>query len=551
MLLEPEAALEFVNIIDQFDETSEGKAYSIESLKEDFAHAQRLLGKAPARPPETTAAAILLDSARRIIGVEGARDMLQRCISTLDLGEKLTFSPDVNLDEDEVFNHLTAGERRFLPIKLQDDGSFVTAVLYREQKDSSGNAPKEDRYLFALRADSGWSPELQSSLKRLNLTAAELNLLENLRSHERMPALANRLGVSSNTIRSQIKSIFSKLGVSTQTELIQFRRDILELSGVVESRMGVAKALLDKKAYPIAPPGQVWPARQSATLKNGRVISFRIFGPADGEPVLVLHGAYSGSMIPDGFYPCAEGVGVRLICPDRPGYGGSSPSNGQTVAEAAGEAAELMARLGYTSYPIISIAIATAFAIECARSNPSVTGLLLSSPHFGSAPIDKANPRLGLIVRHEVMKRAPWVMADAVRIAMQNLTRTSAVQIARELWRGSPKDFEMITATGLDNYFADVALDASHSPIDGPVWELEALAKYQFSLSGLECPISIHYGARDVLTDNESVAALFEDHSKCEIERYDDAGHLCFFSHWQNILVRARTMTSTPTLHNV
>ncbi|MEO1136428.1 MAG: hypothetical protein AAFW68_07445 [Pseudomonadota bacterium] len=142
------------------------------------------------------------------------------------------------------------------------------------------------------------------------------------------------------------------------------------------------------------------------------------------------------------------------------------------------------------------------------------------------------------MIRHELMERAPWLMGDAVRSAMTNLTRPSAAQIARELWRKSPSDLEFITKNKVDEYFADVTLDAMHRPMDGPMWEMEALADYQFSLDSIDCPVLIVQGEQDALTDNDAITALFGRHGNVAVHRYPDAGHLCFISEWADILIR-------------
>ena len=63
----------------------------------------------------------------------------------------------------------------------------------------------------------------------------------------------------------------------------------------------------------------------ACTLSDGRTLSYATGGDPDGVPVVVHHGTPGsrlfGALLSE---PAAE-VGVRLLAPDRPGYGRSSP----------------------------------------------------------------------------------------------------------------------------------------------------------------------------------------------------------------------------------
>jgi pimeloyl-ACP methyl ester carboxylesterase len=71
------------------------------------------------------------------------------------------------------------------------------------------------------------------------------------------------------------------------------------------------------------------------TLIEGRTLEYLVTGPADGLP-LVLHHGTPGAAVP--FAPAVEAAtrhGLRTILYSRPGYGGSDPRPGRSVADAA------------------------------------------------------------------------------------------------------------------------------------------------------------------------------------------------------------------------
>jgi pimeloyl-ACP methyl ester carboxylesterase len=72
----------------------------------------------------------------------------------------------------------------------------------------------------------------------------------------------------------------------------------------------------------------------SVRLTDGREIGLSSSGPDDGTPVVYLHGC-PGSRLDEspGRDALLERIGVRVITPERPGYGQSSPRRGRRVVD--------------------------------------------------------------------------------------------------------------------------------------------------------------------------------------------------------------------------
>lgn len=64
---------------------------------------------------------------------------------------------------------------------------------------------------------------------------------------------------------------------------------------------------------------------ESLTLPDGRALGFADYGDADGKPVLFFHGWPSSRLQAAYLDPIAAARGLRIIAPDRPGIGFSSP----------------------------------------------------------------------------------------------------------------------------------------------------------------------------------------------------------------------------------
>ena len=85
---------------------------------------------------------------------------------------------------------------------------------------------------------------------------------------------------------------------------------------------------------------------------HGRTVSYTEIGDPEGTPVLFFHGApMSRRNLGDQDQDFAE-AGLRVISPDRPGYGGSSPAPGRTLTDWAGDAAALADALGIDRFRV-------------------------------------------------------------------------------------------------------------------------------------------------------------------------------------------------------
>jgi len=71
---------------------------------------------------------------------------------------------------------------------------------------------------FRSLLSSSAAPE---AIGRSPLTAAELRLLPYLQTHLTVAAIAERLFVSKHTVRTEVKSIYRKLGVSSRNDAVQ------------------------------------------------------------------------------------------------------------------------------------------------------------------------------------------------------------------------------------------------------------------------------------------------------------------------------------------
>jgi pimeloyl-ACP methyl ester carboxylesterase len=118
-------------------------------------------------------------------------------------------------------------------------------------------------------------------------------------------------------------------------------------------------------------------------LRDGRTLHVYDTG-GDGFPVVWLHGTPNLGPPPRPLTDAAGRLGLRWLGYDRPGYGGSTPQHGRTIAGAAADVAALADALGVQRLAVFGHSGGAPHALACAALLPErVTAVVAMS---GLAP---------------------------------------------------------------------------------------------------------------------------------------------------------------------
>ena len=114
---------------------------------------------------------------------------------------------------------------------------------------------------------------------------------------------------------------------------------------------------------------------------DGRRVCLLEAGQPDGVPVLVLRGSPHSRLLYDRWVEDAQSRGIRLICYERPGYGGSTRQPGRTVASAANDVAAIARELALNRLLVWGVSGGGPHALACAALLP---GLVVAAAVLGS-----------------------------------------------------------------------------------------------------------------------------------------------------------------------
>lgn len=105
-------------------------------------------------------------------------------------------------------------------------------------------------------------------------------------------------------------------------------------------------------------------------LRDGRALSYAEYGATSGVPVLYFHGLPGSRLDPRLFAGAYRADGIRLVAPDRPGYGLSSPRRRWGLLDWVGDVVELADGLGIEHFAVLGYSSGGKYAAACGFSIP-------------------------------------------------------------------------------------------------------------------------------------------------------------------------------------
>jgi pimeloyl-ACP methyl ester carboxylesterase len=130
---------------------------------------------------------------------------------------------------------------------------------------------------------------------------------------------------------------------------------------------------------------------QAVRTPDGRTLALDIGGDPDGKPVLVHNGTPNSRLLYGPDKQDAAERGLLLIGYDRPGYGGSSPHPGRTVADCAADVRAICAALGIGRLAMWGISGGGPHVLACAALLPDLVAAaasLASLAPYGAEGLD-------------------------------------------------------------------------------------------------------------------------------------------------------------------
>ncbi len=265
---------------------------------------------------------------------------------------------------------------------------------------------------------------------------------------------------------------------------------------------------------------------------DGRTLAVEDTGDPAGQPVLVHMGTPNSRLLYAPIVADAVDQGIRLICYDRPGYGGSSPHPGRTVADCAADVRAICATLGIDRLATWGISGGGPHVLACAALLPDlvVAAASLASPApYGAQGLDWfAGMGEDNVTDIKIMLKDPIAARGKTETDRQEIMMLSAGQLSEGLASLlTPVDAAALTGD-LADYLVLANLTGLAPGSEG--WWEDGVAlngsEWGFDLASISVPVLLMHGHQDKFVPSSHGEWLARQIPGVEVRLLEGDGHL-------------------------
>jgi pimeloyl-ACP methyl ester carboxylesterase len=280
-------------------------------------------------------------------------------------------------------------------------------------------------------------------------------------------------------------------------------------------------------------------AQSVVHLEDGRRLAYAAYGTEEGIPVIALHGL-PGSRLqryPDDAITTA--ANVRLIVPDRPGYGFSDPLPGRRVVDWAADVAALADTLGIRRFRVLGLSGGGPYALACAASlRDRVVRVALVS---ALGPLDTPGSTVGMMLPNRLVlrlvRRAPAVVRPGLRATAALLRRFPSLYRRWLMIHVSEADRTVLSDPAVAAMLRNDLAQAVRQGTAGVWSDLNALTSpWGFQMDQVDTPVDVWQGDADRIVPQQMGHVLAQRLPQARWRPVAGGGHFLVIPRWREIL---------------
>jgi pimeloyl-ACP methyl ester carboxylesterase len=274
-------------------------------------------------------------------------------------------------------------------------------------------------------------------------------------------------------------------------------------------------------------------------LPDGRDLGWLELGDPAGAPVFAFHGTPGSRLqmaIADS--PLTD-TGVRLICPDRPGYGLSTFQPRRRLVDWPGDVAHLADHLGIDRFAVMGISGGGPHSAVCAALlKDRVTAAALVS---GVGPLADPGMEEGMMRSNQILtalsrRRSP-VIRIVIEIQVAVMRRWPSKAFDFLLKQLPPADQAVLSRPEVRALFELDAVRTSRTAARAAVQDLELIAaEWGFDLGSIDVPVHIWQGDADVNVPVRHARLMHEAIPGSVLQEFPGEGHFMVLDHLEEIV---------------
>jgi pimeloyl-ACP methyl ester carboxylesterase len=274
-------------------------------------------------------------------------------------------------------------------------------------------------------------------------------------------------------------------------------------------------------------------------LPDGRRLGFAEYGASGGRPLLFFHGTPGARLLARVAHGVALSHDVRLIAPERPGFGRSEFQAGRRIADWPDDVAALADALGLDRFAVAGVSGGGPYALACALRLPEripIVGIV-----SGMVPLDDPASAAALPLRERrifaLLRRAPWV-ARALAAAAVPVARRYPDQAFDLLAAHAPvPDRAILQRPEIRAGLIDDMREALGAGGQGAIHELVLFSRpWGLRLADVQVAVVLWHGEADAQVPVAIARRLARQIPTCQARFIAGAGHFWLLDHYEEVL---------------
>jgi pimeloyl-ACP methyl ester carboxylesterase len=262
--------------------------------------------------------------------------------------------------------------------------------------------------------------------------------------------------------------------------------------------------------------------QEQLILRDGRVLSYAVYGSRTGLPVIGFHGMPGSRIMMQVLEPAARSAGIRLIAPERPGYGRSSPQPRAGLIEYQQDVRQLVEALDCDRFGVLGVSGGGPYALACAHEMPG--RLAAAVVVSGIGLLRQPQSLKGMQSTNRIMLGLGRLSPALTGFLLPRLITKSLPSLDKQVRLGASPSPEI--PPGI---FATVVADQRESIRAGGrgvVYDMTALWRpWGFNLEDIRSRVYLLHGADDNLALPHLTRQLASRLADCEVVFYPGEGH--------------------------
>jgi pimeloyl-ACP methyl ester carboxylesterase len=278
-------------------------------------------------------------------------------------------------------------------------------------------------------------------------------------------------------------------------------------------------------------------------LADGRRLAYAEYGDPEGWPLMFFHGTPGSRIMARYARPQAWELGVRLIAPERPGFGLSGLQPQRRLLDWAEDVEALANHLQLGRFAVAGVSGGGPYVLACAwKLGPRLAGAGAVS---GLAPVDRVSQELspgqrwtaGLCRCTPLVNLVMGLVAKSVRRRPELIISSMALVAHRG-------DRNILCQPEVRRTQMDGVMEAFRLGALGTASELSLFSRpWGFEVGELTLPIDLWHGEADAIVPVGMGRYLADQLPRCRARFIPGAGHLWIFQGFEEVfrVLRQRT----------